>query len=298
MANTPIQLDVRDERIHELIDNSGEISQIATGFQFTEGPVWHAASGNMIWSDIIGNAMYRWSPAAGVETFRQPSNMANGNTLDREGRLLTCEHATSRVVRAEADGSLEILAKHFDGRELNSPNDIVVKSDGAIYFTDPPAGRTARYGVEREQELPYQGVYRIDPTSGALTLLVDDFKTPNGLCFSIDEKLLFINDTARAHIRAFDVQEDGRIANGRLWAELVGTAPGVADGMKVDRENNLYCTGPGGIHIFTPDATWLGVIMTPERAANFTWGDDDGQTLYITATTSLYAVRMRVAGAR
>jgi len=296
MTTTPIKLEVQDEALRGLFEADGGITQIATGFVFTEGPVWHASSDSLLFSDIIGNTMYRWAADAGVSTFRQPSNMANGNTLDREGRLLTCEHATSRVVRQQADGGLSVLASHYGDKELNSPNDIVVRSDGAVYFTDPPAGRSARYGVERPQELGFQGVYRIDPSDGSLRLLVDDFKTPNGLCFSLDEGLLLINDTARAHIRAFDVAADGSLANGRLWAQLVGTAPGVADGMKIDREGNLYCTGPGGIHVFAPDATWLGVLLTPERAANFAWGDADRRTLYITATTSVYALRTMVGG--
>jgi gluconolactonase len=200
------------------------------------------------------------------------------------------------VVRAGPEG-LGTLASHYDGRELNSPNDIVARSDGAIYFTDPPSGRSARYGIERPQELPFQGVYRID-TDGSLSLLVGDFERPNGLCFSLDERVMFVNDTARAHIRAFDVAPTGALENGRLWATLEGSAPGVADGMKIDGAGNLYCTGPGGIHVFAPDATWLGVILTPERAANFTWGDADRRTLYITATTSIYTLRTTVAGAR
>jgi gluconolactonase len=220
--------------------------------------------------------------------------MANGNALDRYGRLLTCEHATSRVTRTNAGGAIEVLASHYDGKELNSPNDIVVTSGGAIYFTDPTSGRTARYGVERPQQLSFQGVYRIDPDRAALTLLVDDFDKPNGLCFSADESRLFINDTDRAHIRVFQVAPDGTLSGGQVWAELVGTGEGVADGMKIDRDGNLYSCGPGGIHVFAGDATCLGVIGLPEKVANFAWGGGDGRTLFVAASTSLYALAMQV----
>ena len=166
-----------------------------------------------------GNIMRRWRPDGSVETWRQPSNMANGNAYDPAGRVVTCEHATSRVTRTEADGSITVLATHYGGKELNSPNDIVVKRDGAIYFTDPSFGRMEYYGRPREQELTFQGVYRLDPESGALTLLVDDFDQPNGLCFSLDESQLFVNDTMRGHVRVFDVNESGALGNGRVWAE-------------------------------------------------------------------------------
>jgi len=222
--------------------------------------------------------------------------MANGNTLDREGRLVTCEHATSRVSRRDGGGHYEVLASHFHCCELNSPNDIVVKSDGSIYFTDPNSGRGEIYGVARPQELENQGVYRLDPDNGELTLLVDDFCKPNGLCFSLDESVLYINDTDQQHIRAFDVNEFGEIVNGRLWATVSGDEPGVADGMKVDSLGNLYCCGSGGIHVFDPTGTRMGIIATPELAANFAWGGDSLDDLYITATHSIYRLRMKLAG--
>jgi gluconolactonase len=210
--------------------------------------------------------------------------------------LLTCEHATSRVTRAEADGRVTAVASHYQGRELNSPNDIVVKSDGAIYFTDPNSGRSAKYGVAREQELPFQGVYRLDPDDGALTVLVDDFDKPNGLCFSPDERHLFISDTNRYHIRVFEVRTDGTLANGRVWAEMSRQGVGVPDGMKVDRDGDLYCTGPGGIHLFGPDADYLGIIQMPEQTSNLAWGDGDLCSLYVTATTSVYRLRATIPG--
>jgi gluconolactonase len=223
--------------------------------------------------------------------------MANGNVFDRQGRLVTCEHASSHVVRHESDGGLKVLASHYDGKELNSPNDIVVKSDGAIYFTDPPYGRRLPDGLPRERQLAFCGVYRI-ATDESVTLLIDDFESPNGLCFSPDEKTLYINDTPRMHIRAFDVKADGTIANGRLFATLSGEGPGRPDGMKVDANGNVWCSGPGGIHVLTPAGEEIGAVDFPERVANFCWGDADRTSIYATATTSLYRVKTKVAGLR
>jgi gluconolactonase len=295
-----MRLEARDSRFWSVIGASAVLERVATGFQFLEGPVWHPHDRNLIFSDIEGNCIYRWSECDGVSVFRKPSNMANGNTFDRQGRLLTCEHATNRVTRMNGDGSIEVLASHFGDRELNSPNDIVVKCDGGIYFTDPGFGRVPINGLLREQELPFEGVYRLSPEDKSLTLLVDDFSKPNGLCFSLDEEHLFINDTDCQHIRLFDVQPDGTLANGRVWAETIGAGVGAPDGMKIDQEGHLYCCGPGGIHLFdsdaSPTASCLGVIQMPERPANFAWGDDDVCSLFITATTTLYRLRVRVPG--
>jgi gluconolactonase len=222
--------------------------------------------------------------------------MANGNTFDRQGRLLTCEHATSRVTRTDSNGRIEVLASHYNGKELNSPNDITVSRDGGITFTDPNSGRGPRYGIAREQELDFQGVYHLDSDNKQLTLLADDFSKPNGLCFSVDETRLFVNDTERGHIRVFDAQSDGTLGSGRVWAELEGDGPGVADGMKVDQAGNLYCAGPGGLHLFDAEANCLGVIQMLEYTTNLAWGDDDLCSLYITASTSLYRFRAQVPG--
>jgi len=309
-----VNVEIRHNRFTQIVGTDVELERIASGFDFIEGPVWHPCDGFLIFSDIVGNAMYRWSQADGITLFRKPSQMANGNTYDRQGRLLTCEHATSRVTRTEHDrtsplelggteggrGSIVVLASHYHGQELNSPNDIVVKCDGSIYFTDPNSGRGPYYGVPREQELPFQGVYRLDPEDKSLTLLVDDFSKPNGLCFSLDEKHLFINDTNRQHIRVFDVRPDGTLTDGRVWAETIGEGVGAPDGMKIDQEGNLYCCGPGGIHLFDAAASLtancLGVIQMPEHTANFAWGDDDLCSLFITASTTLYRLRVQVPG--
>lgn len=297
-----MRIDVRDRGLAQIIDPNAPLERVATECEFTEGPVWHPYEGFLIFSDIVGNRMYRWSPWDGVSVFRDPSHMANGNTYDRQGRLLTCEHATSRVTRtgrrshSRRDGSIEVLASHYDGKELNSPNDVVVRSDGAVFFTDPNSGRQPRFGVPREQELPFQGVYRWDPDVDALTLLVDDFAKPNGLCFSVDEGRLFISDSERFHIRVFDVEADGTLVAGRVWAEVSEEGVGVPDGMKVDREGTLYCCGPGGIHVFDAAADCLGVIRMPEYTTNLAWGDDDLRSLYVTAATSVYRLRVNVSG--
>jgi gluconolactonase len=291
-----MSVDIRHPAFETVVGRSVEFERLGSGFLFTEGPLWNAAGRYMLFSDMPGDRIRRWSAADGVVEFRNPSNKSNGLTWDREGRLLACEHATSRVTRTETDGSITVLATHYDGKELNSPNDIVVKRDGAIYFSDPTYGRVEFYGVPRHTELDFRGVYRLDADSKALTLLADDFRQPNGLCFSKDETQLFVNDTENGHIRMFEVQPDGTLDRGRVWVELTGDGAGAPDGMKIDSQSNLYCCGPGGIHVFDPKATCLGVIRVPEPTANFEWGDDDNRSLFITASTSLYRVRVRVPG--
>ena len=289
--------EIRDGRFGEAVGEDVQVERLADGFIFTEGPIWHPGEKHLTFSDILSNRQHRIDPSSGeVTIFREPSNKSNGNTYDREGRILTCEHATSRVVRHEADGSLTVLATHYEGKELNSPNDIIVKSDGRIYFTDPTSGRSEKFGVLREPELGFQGVFRVDPDGGNLTLLADDFERPNGLCFSLDEKRLFVNDTHRGHIRAFDIGEDGSVTGGEVWAEVTGEAEGVPDGMKMDANGTLFSTGPGGVHAFSPDAACLGVILIPEPPANFAWGGEDMKDLFVTARTSLYRVRMKHPG--
>jgi gluconolactonase len=288
--------EVRDPRFRSVVGSAAKLERLATGFMFTEGPLWHPSGKFLLFTDMPGNIIRRWAPSGGVTPFREPSNMANGLTYDRKGRLLACEHATSRVTRTEPDGSLTVLATHYDSKELNSPNDIVVTRGGAIYFTDPIYGRVEYYGIPREPELPFRGVYRIDPRDGSLTLLVDDFEQPNGLCFSLDERRLFINDTARGHIRVFDVTEHGRLANDRVFAELKGEGEGAPDGMKIDSTGNLFCTGPGGVHVFDPEGVSLGVIRVAEPVANLAFGAGDYRTLFITASSSLYGIGVEVPG--
>jgi gluconolactonase len=242
-----------------------------------------------------GDHMRRWTPTEGISTFRKPCNMSNGNAYDRQGRLVTCEHSSSRVTRTEHDGSITVLASHYNGKELNSPNDIVVRSDGTIFFTDPEFGRRKYYGRPRDSELDFRGVYLIKP-SGELKLLADDFGQPNGLCFSLDETKLFVNDSPRRHIRVFDVDGD-TVTGGRVWAETGGVeGERTPDGMKIDSAGNLFCVGPGGIHVFDGEGARIGRILFPENVANFAWGEDDLKSLLVTASTSLYRVRVEVPG--
>lgn len=275
---------------------SRQFEKLGTGFLFTEGPVWHPVGKFLLFSDMPGDHLRRWSAPDGISTFRKPCHMSNGLTFDRQGRLLTCEHATSQVTRTEPDGRIVALATHYQGKQLNSPNDIVCKREGGIYFTDPPYGRMKFYGIERPQELSVQGVYRVGADPKSPELLVDDFDRPNGLCFSLDERRLFINDTARRHIRVFDVTARGTLTSGRLWAETTGDKPGAPDGMKIDAAGTLYCCGPGGIHVFDPEGPLREVVELPEHTANFAWGDDDYRSLFITASTSLYRLRLETGG--
>jgi gluconolactonase len=279
----------------DLIDADAQLEQLGSGCEFTEGPIWNVEGKFLLFSDIPANQMKKWTAEEGITNFRVPSGKSNGLTYDKQGRLVTCEHANRRVSRTEADGTVVTIASHYEGKRLNSPNDVIVKSDGSIYFSDPPYGLTADYGIEGEQDLDFQGVYRLSPDGQTLTLLVDDFDRPNGLCFSPDESILYIDDTERMHVRAFDVQSDGTIANGRIFAEEEGegSAP---DGMKIDVHGNVYLTGPGGIWIFDTSGQHLGVLQTPERAANLGWGGDDWSTLFITASTSVYSIQCKVSG--
>jgi gluconolactonase len=290
-----VSVDVRDPRFLSIVKEDAELVRLETGFEFTEGPVWHPAEKYLIFSDMPGDHMRCWRPGEGISTFRKPCNMANGNAFDRQGRLVTCEHASSRVTRTEPDGTIVPLATHYKGKELNSPNDIVVRSDGTIFFTDPEFGRRPYYGIPREPELAFRGVYLIRP-NGELKLLADDFGQPNGLCFSLDEKRLFVNDSPRRHIRVFDVSGDS-LSGGEVWAET-GGAEGerTPDGMKIDSAGNLFCVGPGGIHVFDGVGTRLGVILVAENVANLAWGEDDLRSLLITASKSLYRLRVDVPG--
>ena len=291
-----IELDVNNAGLHDIFARDTEIETIASGFQFLEGPAWHPYERHLRFSDILANTTFQWSAAAGLSIYRANSHMANGNTYDRQGRFLSCHHASSRVTRMDDESSMTVLAAHFQGNELNSPNDIVVKSDDAIYFTDPPYGREPKVGIPRETQLDFNGVYRLDPSDLSLTLLTTNLNRPNGLCFSADESLLYINDSPAYKIYVFDVAADGTLADGRLFAETRGDGPGVPDGMKMDSAGNIYCCAQGGLHIFRPDGSFLGRLRTPMQIPNFTWGDDDLCSLYLTGVTSLYRVRTRVAG--
>lgn len=280
------------ETLAAIIAPGAKVEKVADGFRFTEGPAWHPR-GFLLFSDIPANIIYKWDPRTKrVEVFRQPSGHANGNLFDLQDRLVTCEH-DRRVSRTERDGSIVTLAARYQGKRLNSPNDAAIRSDGSVYFTDPP------YGIRPEQEeLGFYGVYRLSPR-GELTLLDKSFKRPNGIAFSPDERKLYVSDSAEGNIRVFDVFSDGSIGNGRIFAVLPGSGEaGVPDGLKVDERGNVYCTGPRGVWVFSPQGQCIGVIETPEIPANVAWGDDDRRTLYITARTGVYRIRLQLAGAR
>jgi len=286
-------MEVHDKAINQIVPEDAVVEELATGFGFTEGPVW--CGDCLLFSDIPNNRIVRWRrliEGPEVTTFRTPSGNSNGLTLDKSRRLISCEHSTRRLTRTELDGSITVLAERYQGKRLNSPNDVVVRSDGSIYFTDPPYGLT---NLTDWKELPFNGVYRLAP-DGELVLLVDDFDRPNGLAFSPDESILYVNDTARRHIRAFDCSPDGSISNGRVLIEMNEPEPGAPDGMKVDQQGNIYCTGPGGFWIIEPSGKSLGRIMPPELPANLAWGDSDWKTLYLTARTGLYRLRLIIPG--
>ena len=266
-----------------------EPEKLAGGFQFTEGPVWHP-DGYLLFSDIPGDTILKYTSDGTVETYLNPSRNSNGLTLDRSGRLVACEHSGRLVSRQDSSGQMVTVASRWEGKHLNSPNDLVVHSTGSIFFTDPP------YGIEPEQaEIGHNGVYRID-ADGSVTLMESDFARPNGLAFSPDESVLYVDDSERRNVRAFDVQPDLSIGNDRVLMDMDIEERGIPDGMKVDTEGNLYVTGAGGVWVITPDGTHLGTIEFPEIPANVAFGGDGYKTLFVTARTSLYSVGINVTG--
>ena len=281
-----------------LVPEQATLEKVASGFIFTEGPVWHGSGEYLVWTDIIGDTIWKWTPGQGTSIFMRPSGKADGMTYDHQGRLVVAGWSSRTVWRLEPDGSTTTLASHYQGKKLNTPNDIVVKSDGSIYFTDPSNGirNSGMECTDIQKYIDYEAVFRLDLENSSLTLLLDDMINPNGLCFSPDESLLYINDTPRRHIRVFDVEPDGSISNDRLFAELIHDDPGGPDGMKVDVEGNVYCTGPGGVWVTDPKGNHLGRILTPEDCANFAFGGSDMKTMYFTARSSVYRMRLSVPG--
>ncbi len=288
------------EAIWELIDEGAELEQLGTGFDFTEGPIWHPTEHHLLFSDIPGDVRRKYTPGGGIEEVRRPNSKGNGMTYDADLNLIVCEHVTSSLVRERTDGTRETLASHFEGKELNSPNDVIVAPDGAIYFSDPWFGRMPVFGVERDRELGWQGVFRVPPDGGDLQLVVarDEFEMPNGLCFSPDRSLMYINDTPNALIKVFDYDaSDGSLLNGRVFADGIGSgviAEGIPDGMKCDEGGNIWVTGPGGVWVFDADGQHLATVQVPENVGNLTWGGEDWHTLFLPSSTSLYAIATKV----
>jgi gluconolactonase len=287
-----------DPALDKIIATSEPIKEIANGFGGdlgpAEGPVWIKEGGYLLFSDINASKRMKYTPGQGVTVFQESTNQANGLTRDLQGRLLACEHETRRVTRRELDGTLTVIANSFQGHRLNRPNDVVVKSDGSIYFTDP-----AGPAVPEQWDLTFQGVYRVSPDLGTMTLLVNDFLVPNGIAFSPDESVLYINDSRRGHIRAFDMAPNGTLARqtDRVFADLRGSEPGVPDGMKVDTAGNVYCGGSGGLYILDSKGKKLGRIVHGQPATtNIGFGGDDWKTLYFTSRSTLSSVTLKVAG--
>jgi gluconolactonase len=296
--------EVLDDRFARLPAMTAPLRKLYGGCDWAEGPAYFPAGRYLVWSDIPNNRMLRYDETDDtVSVFRAPSNNSNGNTVDRQGRLITCEHDTRRVTRTEHDGTLTVLADNFQGKSLNSPNDVVVKSDGSIWFTDPTYGIDSDYeGHRAESEIGASYVYRIDPQSGEITVVCDDFIKPNGLAFSPDERLFYVVDTGRthgaqnpAHMRVFDVSPEGKLSNGRVFADCT---KGLFDGFRLDTAGRIWTSAGDGVHCYDPDGTLIGKILIPEAVANVCFGGPKRDRLFICATTSLYAVRLHVNGAK
>jgi len=348
------EIEIISPRLAALLPEDARLEQVATGFRFTEGPVWDPRANSLLFSDIPANRIYRLrsgvqvfgrsgvqeSPGSGqesevsgqrseartpnartlerrtpehrntrtpehlnAEVFREPSNKSNGLTWDLQGRLLACEHLGRRVSLTLNSGEVIPVAEQYGGKRLNSPNDLVLRSDGALYFSDPPYGiQSAEVGEVREQEQPLNGLYLVPASAGAPAgsepiLLADDFDRPNGLAFSPDERRLYVADTPRYQVRVFAVRPDGRLEGGEVFAQFeAAQGEGRPDGMKVDTAGNLYTTGPGGLWIIAPDGEVLGRARFPEKTANCAWGDADYRSLYVTASTSVYRLRVLIPG--
>ena len=315
LSVTNPQITRNDPGLDRLVPADAKIEKLAGGFQFTEGPIWIPKSaesdGYLLFSDPNNNVIYRWTQDGQVSIYMTKSGYrgidigeygqpgSNGLTLDSQGRLTINQHGNRRVIRMEKNGQLTVLADRYEGKHLNSPNDLVYKSDGALYFTDPPFG-LPKFFDDPRKELPYSGVFRVS-SEGDVRLVSTDLKGPNGIAFSPDEKYLYVDnwDPEKKVVMRYTVQSDGTLTNGEVFFDMT-SAPGedALDGMKVDVEGNLYVSGPGGVWILSPEGKHLGTISGPEHPHNFAWGDDDGKALYLCAQTGLYRIRLNVAGVR
>lgn len=296
--------EILDPRFSDCINGNARVERLCTGLRWSEGPAWFPAGRYLVWSDIPNNRMMRFDETDGsVSVFRQPANNSNGNTVDAQGRLVSCEHLTRRVTRTEFDGSVSVIADRYNGKRLNSPNDAVVKSDGSIWFTDPPYGILNDFeGIAAPPEVDGCHVYRVDPSSGVVTQVTSDFDKPNGMAFSVDEKFLYIADTGASHtpdgprhIRKFKVGDDGTLSGGEVFA-VCGN--GLFDGFRLDRAGRIWTSAGDGVHCYDPDGTLIGKVHIPEPVANVAFGGEKLNRLFICATTSLYSVFLPVNGHR
>ncbi len=321
LDSTVVKLDRLDPAIDQIVPKDAKLERVATGFTWVEGPVW--VNGSLYFADIPSNSIRKWTPGSGVTMFITPSGYkgaapyggpesgSNGMTLDTRGRLTIAGHAQRDVYRLESlrtDSPITILANGYQGKKLNSPNDLVYRSDGSLYFTDPPYGLRTQKDTDPEKDLKVNGVYRIphaleqksaDHASSELHLLISDLPRPNGIAFSSDEKYLYVDNSEPKKIwMRYRVQPDGSLTDAKLFYDATSDSrPGAPDGMKVDEKGNVYSTGPGGVWIFSPEGKPLGTIVMPEKAANVAWGGPDRKTLYITASTSIYRIQLMIAGA-
>lgn len=301
MSQTSSIYEIHDDRFRFLIVPTSPLDELHSECRWAEGPVWFADQGSLIWSDNPNERMLRWVEGGGVSVFRSSSNFSNGNTRDRQGRLVTCEHGTRRVTRTEIDGSITVLADSYQGKRLNSPNDVVVRSDGSIWFTDPTYGIMSNYeGYRADPEQESRNVYRLDPQTGEIDAVVTDFGQPNGLAFSPDETILYVADSSSSHdpdrprhIRAFDVVDGRKLANSREYCAIDN---GLPDGFRVDVYGNVWTSAGDGVHCFGPEGKLLGKILIPQTVANVTFGGPRRNRLFITATRSLYAVYTATIG--
>lgn len=292
--------EVLDKSFGSFVLGNAPVKQIATGFDWVEGPVWFGDANCLLFSDIPNNRIMRWIPGLGTSIYREPSNYSNGHTRDRQGRLISCEHGTRRVTRTAADGSVTVIADSFDGKRLNSPNDVVVKSDGTIWFTDPHYGIKTNYeGFKSEQELPCQ-VYRVDPSKGTINVVLTDFAGPNGLAFSPNEDKLYVADTgaifdedAERHIRVFDVDADNRLRGGDVFHQI---SEGFADGFRLDSDGNLWSSAADGVHCINPSGALIGKVLVPELVSNVCFGGRSKHQLFVTASTSVYMISLNRQG--
>jgi gluconolactonase len=292
------EIDMRGAGSGRIIGDAPPLDVIHRGVVFGEGPVWDRRRKALFFTDIVGDTIWMWTPGMGAQVVLEPSGHANGMTLDRAGRLLVAGWGGRTVFRFEPDGSLATLAARYQGRKLNSPNDIVVRSDGSIYFTDPPGGlfNVGHTGDDMQRYLEIQGVYRIAPDGKEMTLVTADFVYPNGLCFSPDERLLYINCSRERLIRVYEVQADGGVRNGTVFFQYEGAERGNPDGIKCDVEGNVYCTGPGGIWVHDPQGRVVARLRIPHHPTNFAFGDDDWRSLYVTQLGWVMRTRVNIPG--
>jgi len=288
--------EVLDDRFRPCTNGDVRIEQLHGGCRWAEGPVYVPAGRYLLWSDIPNDRILRWDETTGsVGVFRQPAGYANGGTLDAAGRLVTCEHGNRRVTRTEHDGSVTVIADRYQGKRFNSPNDVVVRSDGSIWFTDPSYGIDSDYeGYRADSEIGGCHVYRVDPSTGAVRVVADDFVRPNGLAFSLDERRLYVADSRVNHLRVFDVADDGALSGGAVFATCT---VGVFDGFRLDQAGRIWTSAGDGVHCYDPDGTLIGKLRVPETVANVVFGGQRRNHLFICATTSLYAILLSVTGA-